>query len=223
VPSAPQGFAHLDQAINGQFSAAVQTKVDHALAVIRGVHWDGNIIPPVAGVDDGTDENCLGYLDPTTRTLGVHPLGPFPESTFVHEVGHVIDLYGIGGGKFASVGAKEFTAWRSALTATAGYAELRRLQADKNMSIFHRGRWTTRPKEAWFQEQVDYSLEWWELWARAYYQWVVLRSGDPLLEWQLDRWRGTDHEITFRSQWTDNDFAPLAAAIDALFATLGYM
>lgn len=54
-----------------------------------------------------------------------------------------------------------------------------------------------------------------ELWARAYSQYVAVRSGNPALLRQLQELRRTP----FMYQWDDDDFEPIADAIDALIAS----
>jgi len=62
-----------------------------------------------------------------------------------------------------------------------------------------------------------------ELWARSYAQYVATRSGDAILKAQLavacERLPGMPY---YPEQWDDDDFAPIAEAIDELFRGKGW-
>lgn len=67
-----------------------------------------------------------------------------------------------------------------------------------------------------------------ELWARGYAQYIAVRSGDLTMMAQLraqqakyvDAKRGGD--LAIPHQWEDDDFEPIAQAIDGLFTALGW-
>jgi hypothetical protein len=61
-----------------------------------------------------------------------------------------------------------------------------------------------------------------ELWARSYAQWVAVNSGSARLKAELDSAREHWYADTgpyLYEQWDDQDFVPLALALDALFAS----
>jgi hypothetical protein len=61
-----------------------------------------------------------------------------------------------------------------------------------------------------------------ELWARSYSQYIATRSGDPDLLKGIDMQR--DPGRLYKDfHWSDEDFAPIAAAIDAMFKKLGWI
>jgi hypothetical protein len=63
-----------------------------------------------------------------------------------------------------------------------------------------------------------------EVWARAYAQYVVHRSGDAELKKQLDKERARKPGIKYNPrQWDDDDFEPVARAMDKLFYKLGWL
>lgn len=94
--------------------------------------------------------------------------------------------------------------------------------------------WADFTKAAWESEAIkalqamprsdrrDYYLRPWEIWARAYAQWVATRSGHPKMREGLDLLRSLSGPPG-QSQWDDADFEPIAAAIDAMFTKLGWM
>lgn len=63
-----------------------------------------------------------------------------------------------------------------------------------------------------------------EVWARAYAQYVVHRSGDTALKKQLDKERTRKPGIKYNPrQWDDEDFEPVARSMDKLFYKLGWL
>lgn len=63
-----------------------------------------------------------------------------------------------------------------------------------------------------------------EVWARAYAQYIVHRSGDAELKKQLDKERARKPGIKYNPrQWDDDDFEPVARSMDKLFYKLGWL
>jgi hypothetical protein len=63
-----------------------------------------------------------------------------------------------------------------------------------------------------------------ELRARSYAQYVARKGDDPQLRNELDgERRSNPTEVYYPRQWEDADFMPIAAAIDELFASLGWI
>jgi hypothetical protein len=59
-----------------------------------------------------------------------------------------------------------------------------------------------------------------ETWARAYAQYVATRSSNPVLKAELVK---AQEKIGYPQQWSDEDFTPVADAIDNLFKTMGWL
>jgi hypothetical protein len=70
--------------------------------------------------------------------------------------------------------------------------------------------------KATFQKRYDYLTKPSEMFARAYFQWVAIRSGDQTLLKELHAHQGTGYA------WQDDDFEPIADAMDKLFGRLGW-
>jgi hypothetical protein len=70
---------------------------------------------------------------------------------------------------------------------------------------------------------VTFMLRAQEMWARSYAQYIATRSGDPILRAQLflerERLAGMPY---YPEQWDDDDFAPIAEAIDELLNAKGW-
>jgi len=133
-----------------------------------------------------------------------------PELTIAHEIGHYIDHHAIGrSGVYASIDDALLDKWREAIAssqATAKMDDVLRNHADR----------FTRKKAAYY-------LEPWEQWARAYAQWIALRSNNATMLAQVKKITAHNHPAYASSQWDDDDFAPIAAAMDDIFRTLGWL
>lgn len=121
----------------------------------------------------------------------------------IHEVGHLLDIRGIGRPQdLASVADERMAPWRRAIEASTAFTALVELGARLDPYYL-------RPEE---------------LWARSYAQWVATRSDDGWLLQQIHELRGANPQrATYYTQWDADDFAPIAAAIDDLFRSLGWI
>jgi hypothetical protein len=135
-------------------------------------------------------------------SLTVDSSRPFWRLAVVHEVGHFLDHQGIRpADSFASATHFLLNGWR---TVTQASAAIRHLLAVQGPNAY--------------LTQIE------ELWARSYAPWVALRSRDPHLLTEVVESRGTDRDVPrFFRQWDDSDFEPIAAAIDQLFRSLGWI
>jgi len=177
----------------------------HALAMIDQVHSDGDL--PEIPVDNRRYHNALGVFFRTRGTpsaplrISVTPLSPWPHLTALHEIGHFLDFCAVGApGEFAS----ETELVNDWLAVTG--------KSDPVMQIFQEP--NLKPK------QREYLLKPRELWARSYAQYIVTKSGDPLLLAELDRVRKGPEPWR---QWTDAEFRPILKQMDKLFRKKGWV
>ncbi|HUG60700.1 MAG TPA: hypothetical protein VMP03_02580 [Methylomirabilota bacterium] len=133
-------------------------------------------------------------LDPTRRRWPI---------AMVHEVGHLLDIRGIGRPPdLASVADERMAPWRRAVEASKAVAAL--VVVGVRLDPYY-----LRPEE---------------LWARSYAQWLATRGDDGWLLQQIRELRGANPgRATYYTQWDADDFAPIAAAIDLLFRSLEWI
>jgi hypothetical protein len=62
-----------------------------------------------------------------------------------------------------------------------------------------------------------------EQWARSYAQWIAIRSKDTVLLDQVKKITLSTNPAASASQWVEADFEPIAAAMDLIFKTLGWL
>lgn len=202
----------------------VRQAVEHAKRSIDKVHGDGRLpkVPVKDFVDDrgiqGTYLHVLG--EPVHIRVNIE--GKHKALTAIHEIGHFIDNQGGVATRYgyASVSHPALEAFRRAVAASKAFDKLRtaaRTGWTKVVEASGRERLREVPKE-----HFTYLLHPFELWARAYAQYIATKSGDALLLEQLDTLR---HPMQLDSarQWSDDDFAPIAKAIEAFLEAQGWM
>jgi hypothetical protein len=206
----------VSEAIDVQAKGLLGEEAEAALAAIDKVHDDGEL----PGVPlRNTTRKVYGYtkiitsVDPAdgsarsaAASIWVRDTGPWPTMTTAHEVGHLLDLEGIGDGECATTsGHAGMAAVLEAAEKTEAIKALRRLRGE-TISVEKKG-------------HLDYLLMPEEIWARAYAQFIAQRSGFRSLARDLRR--ATESEAG--RQWTAADFKPVADAIQKLMTELGWM
>lgn len=190
----PPGVLPRDQALRG------------LLGTIDAVHGDG-ILPPLP-IRWGTLPLGMVARYQVTEDLAdavsltVDSGRPRWRLAVIHEVGHFLDHRGIlPAESFASFAHPRLHEWR---TVTLDSTCVRRL-----IAVLDAGAYLTRMEE---------------LWARSYAQWVAVRSRDAGLWTDIVESRGTNPTAPrFFRQWDEPEFAPIAATIDRLFRSLGWI
>ena len=181
-----------------------------ALEAIDRVHGDGEL-PALLVQIERLEFGQQGYYDPKIPCVVVSDSAPRPALTLVHEVGHVLDHHGLGGSRsLASRTHPALEDWRVATMRSQAYHIL-----------WYIGHTSSDPVAV---ATAAYHLLKGELWARAYAQYVVMRSGSRTLLDQLDEVRRPVAEtIYLPRQWDDDDFVQIADAIDRLFRRQGWL
>ena len=192
-------------------SGIAKSAMDVAVPAIDKVHG-APVLPviPVESSRSGAFQGAYSYRTNTHDAIGIRvsSMSKNPALTALHEIGHFIDHQAINGQKgYASAFDPLLEKWRSAVDGSAATAEISgelvktKIQRVRNL--------------------CGYYLSRHEQWARAYAQYIATRSADPKLLAQLDAIRSSAHAVYRASQWSDEDFAPIGAAIDELLTGLG--
>jgi hypothetical protein len=144
--------------------------------------------------------NLTGKIYASKIVLGPNTNG----ETYMHEYGHYIDY------ELLSDNGQTATDWAmpDIMDAIAKSRQVKRLAAIDNMD----------------PGSKRYVLQTNELWARAFSQWLALRSKDKsLMEDIMADNMGGMRMFGVSTQWEDpKDFAPIARAIDAFFKRKGW-
>jgi hypothetical protein len=197
--------------------------VREALAAIDSVHGAGDL--PLLPVRMGRGRREFGGYeyarDGRALALVVSRHSEHPHLTVVHEIGHFLDHQAFGiVGRFASE-SRRVVAVMDAITQSSAVQVLRSREAMKQVLVQmpHGGRRIHRLS----QRYVGYLLEPKECFARAYAQLIAVRSRDPRLLDELSRLQGDLLAGgVYHQQWSDDDFAPIAAALDQSLRRMGW-
>lgn len=198
--------------------------VREALAAINSVHGDGALptIPVVRNQSRNPAEYIFDRTDGRALRIEARNVTSFPHFIVIHEVGHFLDHQTLGTqGRFASA-----EGWLSeimeAIRGSAAISGLHgRIGKRYAMVINAHGR---RQRENVSQHHVRYLLEPEEQFARAYAQYIAIRSGDATLLAELSNRRGSILvQRVYYEQWQDTDFVPIAQAFDRLLRRQGWI
>jgi len=210
-------------AVSAQSYKAVTKDV---LAAIDRVHGDG-VLPsiPVKRSSSKKFEAAYRHIPSQRRPVEVLVTShtSAKEFSLAHELGHFIDNQAFKAeGKYlwASADHPDFEEWRQAVAGS---------KAVQNLVSMTRGP-KKIPMADGFEYEVDkkhlsYLLQAHEIWARSYSQFIAQRGGSAAMSDQLQRWvaRERTGQINYTSQWEEQDFKPIAKAIEALFIKRGWM
>lgn len=209
---------------------ALAMDADAVLAAIDAVHGDGAL--PAIPLNYTTSGSRRGaYKDRSGSGVPVEIVvstsGNTPRLTLAHEVGHFLDHQGLGRPGIFMTGDRtpggDLTArWRAAIVQSQAFHDLIALSVQTTVEVTMPDGTTHPAPVNW--SFIQYLMGYDELWARSYGQYVATRGGDPQVRRELDAERRRDPaEVYYPRQWDDVDFAPVAAAIDGLFASLGWI
>ncbi|MBP5163610.1 MAG: hypothetical protein ILP16_11635 [Spirochaetales bacterium] len=174
-------------------------QVEIALKAIDKVHGDGSL--PGASVKGSSNLKATtrGKYLPRTRDILVNAYNNTPAITILHEIGHYIDENGIkkvdDSVKMASEAGTE------KMQALIGV--LKESDSVKLGDYLYGGTYFASNRE---------------MFARAYAQYIALKSGDPVLLKQLEEVSSTGFD-----QWSQESFRPIAKAFDDLFEEEGWL
>lgn len=214
--------------INSKISARLKA----ALAVIDSVHSDGELIHMAVRTErlSGTTHGEYSFGDsdkkPEPGDIKIDPKYTRHESTLAHELGHYLDNVALAFSPdgtyqgFGSEGNKQLAPLMQAVNNSAATAQMRQALASNTVTTtLADGTTHTQPSHKTY---LKYVLDPREQFARVYAQYIATKSQDPAMLAQLDEVR-SNPQNPYRIQWSDEDFKPIAAEMDALFKAKGWI
>lgn len=199
----------------------VRAAVNSALAAIDSVHNVPDDITriPIQTNSKLKNQASYSYRDITERgkwvadlpvSIEINPTkSQHMELSMTHEYGHYLDsqVFGSNIGKDPDL--------QKAFQASKAMEQLRGYANNQKMGMQSRKR-------------AAYYLQPHETFARAYAQWVGLRSGNKTMQDQVLGVLTFIHEgralpVYSASQWSEKDFAPIATSMDELFKKKGLL
>lgn len=163
-------------------------------------------------------------IKPTAKSL--NPANAHPALTFAHEFGHYLDSQaelGVAGKHQGGPGraratyhtnqTPEMKKFFAVVENSPSYKNMVDLGANPTSSERTQG----YPKRSRLYQSKP------ETFARAYAQWVATKSGNTVLRTDLDGIRNRTDDLTSSSQWSDEEFAPISAALEEVFQSKGLL
>lgn len=191
----------VSEALDVRLTGRLKESTDRALSLIDKIHGDGDLttipIKRSASRRNGGAFYYRAFPNPEPVEIKISTSSSHPTLTTLHEIGHFIDHDGLGmkGSKESRRPGSEML---SVLEAAAGSKSIQHMAASMPFSM---RRYYLSPEE---------------IWARAYSQYIIEKSGDPVAVAEL-------RAVTDGTQWDQEDFRPIAEAIDELFINQGWM
>lgn len=204
-------------------------RAKETLAIIDSVHTDGKLteIPFYVRELEGMD-GVFRSVEITKRKadsydMSLNPTSHAPFMTLTHEVGHWLHNDALG---------TSVKCWDNV---DEGLKEVIRVAEESEEIGFIRRCFVnaelkkelTRGKEKKIHEAqyeyCKYLLGQNEIWARAYAQYITVRSGNPIMRRELERSLQRRKEGYYPTQWSDESFEPIAEKIDILFREKGWI
>ena len=188
----------------------LKESVNHAIDTINSIHGDGTLMEtPILGrAPGGGALGCFSRYVQDGRVsqteIKISRAGEHPCMTTVHEIGHLIDAFGLGDGFTTGVQAAkqpEIKRWLETVMHTKSYRQLSEIQ-DSHAAYLR------APKE---------------LWARCYAQYIARRSNDPVLKEELDKMVNCMYNTMYHAQWTDDEFPEIMDVMDQIFISKGWL
>jgi hypothetical protein len=211
-------------------TAKLAMPINSTLKAIDEVHGDG-VLPKIPvqrmstknvhGVYQHTIEHTAQGRVDKALFIAISDQGPNPRLTMAHEAGHFLEYEAIPGR--SDDGWRDWQAdplmaeWRAAVLQSDAVQSLKELRRTPTVTVDNLV--YQIPKS-----HLNYLLQDNELWARSYAQYVATRTTDTEVRRELETKLAEieAEDVKLRSQWTPEDFGPVAAAIDKLFAGLGW-
>jgi hypothetical protein len=193
-----------------------------ALHAIDSVHGDGFWQHVRIDVSDDDNGWRAGFHAGEHRAwLFVHADQTARSLDLIHELGHGLEAYGFQDLGFRpSAFAQEFEPWRQAIAASQTYQTLFAMQTQKTrvyQSLIG------QIERAIHQETVVYCLEWHELFARSYAQYIALH-GDQEMRLQISEEADSEsRELLYPMQWQSKDFDLIAEELERLLFKKGWL
>lgn len=196
--------------------------ISDTVASIDKVHGDGAL--PELPVLTGSMKDKGGYYKHESASgkpieIKLSTQYETPRTAMAHETGHFLEAQGM----IPAVNAKpesmaQVKKLNSAFLESAAVKRLGALVTGKETIKIDNGSGKIIEYPAdW--KYVLYLKDSKEVWARAYSQYITIRSGDSAMLEELRK----EQAYYYPTAWADDDFEPIANAIDDLFKALGWV
>jgi hypothetical protein len=201
--------------------------VRQALELMDSVHGDGVIEPLPVNIRNLSLDTLGGYALRDNRPEGVLFNGRFGVNspTMVEEVGHILDHQGFNNqllfesqrGFFS-----ELAEVMELIKKSEPYLHVQSLKPNTRITLKQQ---SERIRSDFITEKdLDYHTQPREWFARAYLQYIAIRTGDTDLLRAIANSRTTkDYQMLYPRAWSDDEFEAIAKALESVFLDKGWL
>lgn len=229
----------------------VQERVARAMAAINRVHGLGDTtvrqgLPMDTLKANKGKDGALVIEGSFPRRIVIRPAAKYAALTTAHEYGHLLDYMALGGTRHSWTSEQSSVPDPGNLLHTEGWKKFHKAVFDSEgfKRIFRKVEVQYRSQDGTIQTTTgglgqgskQYFAMKIEQFARAYAQWIAIRSQDEQMLKELREIQAEDakavagkddpevrNRIVFHGQWDDDDFEPIAEALDDIFREEGWM
>lgn len=204
------------------FDSAIKKEVMETLSEIDKIHGDGILKDiPFEKTTGKARQGAIHFTGVTPSKISLSTNARNKTLTVAHEMGHYLDNYSIGTPlKFSSLDPSTPTGKVvEVIKKSALYKKLLEIRSARKLILGDQ----TFPLDSRLVSHVKYLMDPKELWARAYGQFIVKRSGNKTANADLVKYRDLDKEKSFPQQWDEDDFKDIEKAIEKMMIDLGWI
>jgi hypothetical protein len=193
--------------------------IHDALLLIDQIHGDGNL-PLIQIKKKKLQNNTRAGFDPDQNELVFDSTGTPNLTDALHEVFHVLDHYGFDTNKVASDDPNYGSLYPviTAIYESEYWKDLKEIKFEKPRFLLQDQEKVFRFQKS--KEEANYIRSIPELLARAYVQYIGIRTGQPELLKELGEQRSTKtYQLEYDEAWNDSDFQTIAQAFDQVLVS----
>lgn len=213
--------SHVDVSYGLIFAKRANEGVDHAFEAIAKVHAVPKGItrvPVYVRGDVGSAGLYRVYNPGGTNEIHISKYAEHPAGAIVHEYGHFLDHHLFGGGTQTD---RSFGTMKRNPELRELMVAMNRSKAISSLRLRHKQNMANG--DARHIDMSTYLLDQTEIFARAYEQYIAVRSKSRAMSHGVEEMRTAWGRHGYAAQWDSQDFAPIAREFDRVFEQRGLL
>lgn len=213
----PSGTKISSKIYKGQKNDLIDAEYDNVLNTIDSIHGDGPLPVTELIFKPRPTGTAKGQYSLSDGNIEIYKIKDTP-LTLAHEIGHWMDHVGFKGLiPDRSPNVRPLIS-NSMASYTSLFSDFMKV-ANKSKKI-EAIKWSTGLR----QENVDYFVSNHEVWARAYSQYIAVKSGNKKMLSNLRERQGQPIAgKAYPVQWDDDDFVPIGEEVEKLLIKVGWI
>jgi hypothetical protein len=195
----------------------IDAEYDNVLNTIDSIHGDGPLPTTELIFNPRNTQSANGQYSLTDGNIEIFKIDKTP-MTLTHEIGHWMDHKGFKG----IIPDRDPNVRPMLSNSFASYTNLFSdfMNAANKSKKIGQIKWDAGLR----QENVDYFVSNHEVWARAYSQYIAVKSGNKKMLANLRERQGQPVPgQAYPAQWDDDDFVPVGEEVEKLLIKVGWI